>query len=342
MTADTLAYPGGRCPIHLWAPRYTELIYNPRPTDLRRVKAFIAVAETLSVTKAAERLHISQPPLSRYIHQLEEELGVALFVRHRHGVTLTEAGRRLLEKARAVDAAASEFTLTARQVSRGEANEIRIGIGWGLWDVVNRIRVEFARRYPGVTIAATDAYCWYDSDEQLRNGTLDLAFARPPFGPDFRTSEPIMHERIQAIVSDTSPLAARESISIRDLANEPLLLWDRQIAPVLYDQILDLFARAGLEPRTISTPGAGPFNHAGMMLVASGQGIYLGYGVPMTEPQPPSGVAVRPINEREATTEIRIVYRNADDSPVVRRFLECVWSLHPQEQFLPVAVGARP
>ena len=298
--------------------------------DLRRVKAFIAVAETLSVTKAAERLHISQPPLSRYIHQLEEELGVALFVRHRHGVTLTEAGRRLLEKARAVDAAASEFTLTARQVSRGEANEIRIGIGWGLWDVVNGIRVEFARRYPGVTIAATDAFCWYDSDEQLRNGTLDLAFARPPFGPDFKTSEPIMHERIQAIVSDTSPLAAHESVSIRDLANEPLLLWDRQIAPVLYDQILDLYSRAGFEPRMISTPGAGPFNHAGMMLVASGRGIYLGYGVPLTEPQPPSGVAVRPINEREATTEIRVVYRKTDESPVVRRFLECIWSLYPQ------------
>src|SRR4030095_5048447 len=125
--------------------------------DFRHIKAFIAVADALSVTKAAERLHISQPPLSRHIHQLEEELGVTLFVRHRHGVSLTEAGRRLLEKARALEAAASEFALTAHQVSCGEA-EIRIGIGWGLWDVVNRIRVEFARRYPDVTIAATDAY----------------------------------------------------------------------------------------------------------------------------------------------------------------------------------------
>jgi DNA-binding transcriptional LysR family regulator len=300
--------------------------------DLRRVKAFIAVAETLSVTKAAERLHISQPPLSRHIHQLEEELGVALFVRHRHGVSLTEAGRQLLDKARAVDAATSEFTLAARRVSHGEANEIRIGIGWGLWDVVNRIRVEFTRKYPEINVAATDAYCWYDSDEQLRNGTLDLAFARPPFGSDFETSAPIIHERIQAIMSDASPLAARRSVSIRELAAEPLLLWDRQIAPVLYDQILDLYARAQVEPRLVPTPGVGPFNHAGMMLVASGKGVYLGYGVPLTEPHPPSGVAVRPVSDQGATTQIRVVHRKVEESPVVGRFLEIVWAVYPQDQ----------
>jgi DNA-binding transcriptional LysR family regulator len=308
--------------------------------DLRRVKAFIAVAETMSVTKAAERLHISQPPLSRYIHQLEEELGVTLFLRHRHGVTLTDTGRRLLEKARALDAAASEFALTARQVANGE-DAIRIGIGWGLWDVVNSIRVEFARRYPGVTIAATDAYCWYDSDEQLRNGTLDIAFARPPFGTEFDMTPPIMHERIQAIVSDASPLAARTTVSIRDLGEEPLLLWDRHIAPVLYDQILNLYARSGIEPKVIPTPGAGPFNHAGMMFVASGRGVYLGYGVPLTEPQPPSGVAVRPVSDRDATTEIRVVHRKAEQSQAVQRFLECVWSVYSQEHHLPLAVGSR-
>jgi DNA-binding transcriptional LysR family regulator len=254
---------------------------------------------------------------------------------------LTDAGRRLLEKAKALEAAASDFALTAHHVACSEGNEIRIGIGWGLWDVVNRIRLEFTRRYPNITMAVTDAYCWYDSDEQLRGGTLDVAFARPPFDNTFAMSAPILHERIQAIVSDVSPVAAQSSVSIRDLAHETLLLWDRNIAPVLYDQILDLYARAGVEPVVIPTPGAGPFNHAGMMLVASGKGVYLGYGVPLTEPQPPSGVAVRPVSDRDATTEVRVVHRKAEVSPVVTRFLECVWSVYPQEQDLPLAVGSR-
>ena len=100
--------------------------------DFRHVRAFIAVADALSVTKAAERLHISQPPLSRHIHQLEEELGTTLFVRHHHGVTLTESGRLLLEKARVLEAAATDFHETAQRAARGDLGTLRVGIGWGL------------------------------------------------------------------------------------------------------------------------------------------------------------------------------------------------------------------
>jgi DNA-binding transcriptional LysR family regulator len=300
--------------------------------DLRHVKAFIAVADALSVTRAAERLHISQPPLSRHIHQLEHELGVTLFVRHRHGVTLTGAGRLLLEKARQLESAAAEFYGTARRVASGEASIIRVGIGWGLWDMVNKVRIEFAKTHPHVTIEASDAYCWYDSDEKLRSHALDVAFARPPFDPAFQVSPPILHERIQAVVGEDSPLAALPTVRIRDLAREPLLLWERNVAPVLYDKILELYSRLDSTPPMIPTPGAGPFNHAGMMLVASGKGVYLGYGVPLTDPRPASGVAVRPVADPDATVEVRLVCRRGESSQILVEFIESVWRVFPQDQ----------
>jgi DNA-binding transcriptional LysR family regulator len=165
--------------------------------DFRHIRAFIAVADALSVTKAAERLHISQPPLSRHIHQLEEELGLTLFVRHRQGVTLTEEGRRLLEKARALDAAGTEFNQAAQLLARREERRIRIGIGWGLWDVVNRLRVDFSKQYPDVTFEVRDVYCSDDCQEQLRSTTLDVVFTRPPFDETAVDVAPIFHERIR-------------------------------------------------------------------------------------------------------------------------------------------------
>jgi len=299
--------------------------------DLKLVRAFIAVADASSVTKAAARLHISQPPLSRQIHQLEQELGLTLFVRHSHGVTLTEAGARLLERARAVDRAEREFEEAALRAagdqSRGDS--IRVGIGWGLWDLVNAVRVEFSGRSPEAVFAVTDTPCWYDSDEQLRNGSIDVALARPPFNPAFAVSDPVRIEPLQAIVAERSPLAAQASVCVRDLAGETLLLWDRHIAPVLYDQILSLYARASLSPPMVPTPGAGPYNHAGMLLVASGRGIYFGYGVPGTGSDAPGGVAARPVSDPGATVEVRAVYKKNAVTGAVKQFLDAVRVVSP-------------
>ena len=305
--------------------------------DFRHLRAFIAVAETLSVTRAAARLHISQPPLSRHIHQLEEELGVTLFVRHRQGVTLTEAGRRLLEKARALDSAARDFYEAAREVASGQSNTIRIGIGWGLWDVINSIRVEFAKQYPGVTIEASDAFCSEKCEQQLKDFSLDVAFGRPPFDAASLDVAPIYHERIQAVISADSPLASKSSVTLRELSEIPLLLWDRHIAPVLYDKVLDLYARQGLAPTMIPTPGAGPYNHTGLMHVASGKGTYVCLGIALTQ-QPASGVAVLPVADGDATIEVCVASRRGETSAVINRFLECVWQVFPHEHPEPATV----
>lgn len=308
--------------------------------DFRHIKAFIAVADTLSVTKAAERLHISQPPLSRHIHQLEEELGLTLFHRHRHGVTLTDDGQRLLAKARALDAASTEFCEIARQMARGEQNRIRIGIGWGLWDVVNRLRVEFSKHHPDVTFEVRDVYCSDDLHEQLRTSALDLVLARPPFDSAQVEAVPIFHERIQAVIADDSPLASRQEVRLRDLANVPLLLWDRHMSPALYDRVLELYARHGIAAPMVPTPGAGPYNHAGLMMVASGKGVYLCLGVPLTSPQPASGVAVLPVGDPGATIEVCVASRKGETSQLVSQFLECVWETYPQPRRVAAALGA--
>jgi DNA-binding transcriptional LysR family regulator len=226
--------------------------------DFRHLRAFLTVAEEASVTRAAERLHISQPPLSRHIRQLEDELGFALFVRHRHGVTLTEPGRQLLEKAKLLSTAASDFYETASQAKGGDSRRVRIGIGWGLWEPVNQIRVQFARRCANVTIDATDVHCEEQYNEQLRTNALDVVFARPPFDETRLDAVPLFQERIVAVVSDDNPLASRKTLRMRDLAGEPLLLFDRHIMPVLYDKVLDLCSRTGITGKIIPTPGAGP------------------------------------------------------------------------------------
>src|ERR1041384_6542547 len=169
--------------------------------DFRPLRAFIAVAEESSVTKAAARLHISQPPLSRHIRQLEEELGITLFVRHRQGVRLTEAGTGLLDKAKVLAAAASDFYETAGQTTRSEENRIRVGIGWGLWEPVNKIRVASARQFANITIDASDVLCADIYNEQLHQRTLDLVFARPPFDSSVCETGVLFQERLVAVVS---------------------------------------------------------------------------------------------------------------------------------------------
>lgn len=298
--------------------------------DFRHLRAFIAVAEESSVTKAAARLHISQPPLSRHIRQLEEELGITLFIRHRTGVRLTDAGTSLLEKAKVLAAAASDFYETAGQTTRSEANRVRVGIGWGLWETVNKIRVASARQFANVTIDASDVLCADHYNEQLQHGMLDLVFARPPFDTVTLVSSMLFQERIVAVVSSESPLASRKALRLRDLADETLLVWDRHIMPYLFDKIDDLYAHQGIAPKRELTPDAGPYNQAGLMIVASGKGIYLCMGIPFTTPQAASSVAVVPLSDAEATLDVCVAWRKGETSPVVCKFLESVWQVFPQ------------
>src|SRR5204862_1376211 len=134
-------------------------------------------------------------------------------------VTLTDVGRPLLEKARSLDQAAGDFFETAGRMAPDDT--VRVGIAWGLWDSPNRVRIKAAKQVAGLTIEASDDFCPDTFHEQLRNRTLDLVFARPPFDLTAFNTAPLFQERLVAVVSDDSSLAARKSVRIKELASEP-------------------------------------------------------------------------------------------------------------------------
>ena len=298
--------------------------------DFRHLRAFVAVAEERSFTKAALRLHISQPPLSRHISQLEDELGITLFVRHRQGVDLTPAGRVLFEKARTASQAVSEFHETARSVKTRHVRPVRVGIVWGLWEAVNRIRVRHAERFPDLPIAGQDLCAGHGDPLQERQ--VDVALIRAPIEDTDLDSEVLFEERLVALLGDTHPLAARDSVKLADLAAEPLLLFDRSHGPGIYDKTLDLYRAAGIQPRVVE--GQPPPNAQGaMMPVASRQGIYIGIASPLTQTHIASGVAVVPLAEPNASIEVRIAWRKNESSRNVREFIRSAreaFSIKPQ------------
>jgi DNA-binding transcriptional LysR family regulator len=284
--------------------------------DLRHLHAFVAVAEEGTFTKAARRLHISQPPLSKQVQQLERELGTALFIRRRDGIELTRDGTMLLERAQAVLKAFHEFEDCTKLVNSRE-RPLRIGIGWGLWDAVERIRAHHEQRFPEMRIVAEDL-CSARSAGTERQ--IDVAVTRPPVDSSRYESQPLFEEQFVALLADTHPLAARKSVRLVELANEPLLMYDRCVGPGVYDKTLSLFKAAGVQPQMI-TAQPPPYAHGAMMLVASRQGYYVGIASPFTQTHRVRGVAVVPLHEPGARLEVRIAWRANETSRCVAEFV---------------------
>ena len=211
--------------------------------DMRHVRAFVAVAEESSFTKAARRLHLSQPPLSRHVRQLEDELGVTLFVRHRDGIELTSDGRALLEKARTVGVALRDFQDAARSLRNPSTRTLRVGIGWGLWSAVDRIRAYHARRFPDRRISAHDL-----CTDAGQDGHVDISVVRPPVDETQWESRLLFEEHFIAILGEAHPLASRKTVRLSDLASEPLLMYERRVGPGVYDKTLTLYRAASVRP----------------------------------------------------------------------------------------------
>jgi len=299
--------------------------------ELRHIRYFIAVAEYLNFHKAAQRLHIAQPPLSRQIRQLEEDLGVELFARDKRHVQLTKAGHVFLEEARKLMAQAGHAAESARQAQRGESGSIKIGIASGLGGVVGRAVFEFRKRSPDIEVECRDIFSNFQS-HALSRREIDVGFLRPPLDHVALDCELLYEEEFVVILPKTHRLAKRRALRMHDIADEPLIIFDRNFSSGLYDKILGLYSRHGLTPRLIPTH-VEAHEEAGAIMVASGKAIFMGAGAIVNRSVAGIRLASVTLNEPEAKIEVYAAWRKDDASPALRDFLNCMRStLAPQKQ----------
>jgi DNA-binding transcriptional LysR family regulator len=184
--------------------------------DLRKVRYFVAVAELLHFGRAAERLHIAQPVLSRQIRALEKDLGAELLVRDGHGVSLTDAGRQLLDDARILLTSADA---TRRRVLRAAHGPRRFLVGFRAGVVVTPALRAFAAVHPDVEGNARRVE-WDDQERLILDGTVDVAFVRRPVREDGLELRPLYDETRVAMLPEGHRLAGKQELSLADLDGE--------------------------------------------------------------------------------------------------------------------------
>jgi DNA-binding transcriptional LysR family regulator len=291
--------------------------------ELRHLRYFVAVAEELHFRRAAERLHMSQPPLSQQIRQLEEEVGAQLLLRNQHRVELTASGAAFLERAREILDAVESAKLEARRVQRGEVGRLAVGfVGSAMYSLVPELLQAFRESHGDVALRLHEL----GTTEQLRqleSGRLDVGFVRPQRPRAGLTIEPVFAEPVIVALPDRHRLAARQRIHISDLAGERLVLLTRAGSPGL---------RTALEP--VTDEDAIVQEVAEMQtvigLVAAGVGISL---VPESvRALQRSGVTYRALAEDAPTVELAVAHREGDDSPVLNAFLTLTRATAPARE----------
>ncbi|MES2015673.1 MAG: LysR family transcriptional regulator [Pseudomonadota bacterium] len=287
--------------------------------ELRHLRYFIAVAEELNFTRAAERLHIGQPPLSQAIQVLEADVGAQLFERTRRWVRMTGAGELFLLDARRILALAEQAADTARRAERGEAGELRIGFTFStpltplFATVINRYRQQF----PAVSLTLHEMSTQPQLDA-LAGRTLDLGFVRPlehalPQAVELTT---LRQDPLMAVLPAALPLARKRRIAIAQLKDMPFVMYPASAGTGIYPQIFRLCREAGFVPRIGQFAGEASTI---IGLVAAGCGVSL---LPASFDRiRMDGVAYRAILDPGATTTLLLARRKAEHAPLVDAFV---------------------
>jgi DNA-binding transcriptional LysR family regulator len=291
--------------------------------DLRQLNYFIAVAETRHLGRAAERLHLSQPPLTRQIQQLEAELGVQLFRRTPRGMELTQAGEELLRDAQSIRSLVSQAAQRAQRAGRGQAGRLDIGVyGSAIFGLVPQVLSAFHAQHPDVELVLHHAQTPAQLPA-LRQGRVHLVFERMlPEESDIEV-ELVAREPLLLGLAEGHPLAAQERIDVAALRDETMLIGT---SPSITAMSLQLCRAHGFEPRL--APPASDVVTATLM-AAAGLGVTFVPGS-MTNVRFP-GITYRPLHSRvEAFMELHCFYLRGESSPLLAAMLQTVRAFREQ------------
>ncbi|RAR48730.1 LysR family hca operon transcriptional activator [Paraburkholderia unamae] len=286
--------------------------------ELRHLRYFIAVADELSFTRAAQRLHTAQPSLSQQIRNLEDEVGTPLFERTRRKVELTEAGKVFLAEARLVVAQADRAVARARQVGQGRATvtigfvpaaEIRV-----FPVILPRLRL----RYPDVNVELRSLPT-AEQEEALLRGDIDVAFMRRPVVSPALRSEVVLTEPLVVVLPSGHPLARQQRIAAAQLSGEPFISTHPQFSGQVHSVVEAYCEAHGIE-RKVAQVATNILLNLNLVGMGLGYALLPAYVSSLTS----SAICTRPLEGEPPTIDLLMVARNEPHTAELEALFELV------------------
>lgn len=285
---------------------------------LQGLRYFLVVAEELSVTTAARRLYMAQPPLSQQIRKLERELGCELFIRTSRGMQLTAAGLSLARSASSLLGEADRMTARTRASAAGETGYLEIGcVPVACTSIASELLGRFHRAHPRVTVQLREL----DTDSlyaALNARTIDIGLMRTRATTSEVLTLPLLEETVQIAMAESHPLAAQENLTLSDLALENFILYSSKLGMRHFDEFISACrAEGGFDPSVVSE-----CDSASAQLAMIGAGLGIGFVTELSTRVGAPGVVFRNIPELTMGVPLLLAWPADAQNPVVKRFIE--------------------
>jgi DNA-binding transcriptional LysR family regulator len=284
--------------------------------ELRHLRSFIAVAQALNYGRASRKLHLSQSALSTQIRQLEEDLGVQLFLRNRRVVELTPAGAIFVKEAQETLARAEKAMERVRKVPKGELGELRVGfVSSAALEIVPQLVVAFRKAFPDIELDLINLRTSTQLEE-LGSGSVDVGFLRLPANQRLLSLSVIHSEPFVIVLPQKHALSKKPVLTLADLYKEKFVAYGRQWAPGFFDYIMAMFLKAGYSPEIVQETGE---MFTTTSLVAAGLGVaIMPRSVVLAQT---AGVVFKPLPLSVGVSQIGIAISKDNIDPIVRSFV---------------------